>query len=795
MARTLALLLLLAPGPVFALALPKPPLPPIPGGGGSSGGGGGGGNAAAIALADEDVRKAEDLLVLTGGNVTAAQEKKRARTEALNEALQRIGKLKYRPISRHFAKKKARDREREYNDANENLNGQQSAHNNSGQLYLEAEERYKNAAGDYRNPDQVAYWKSQLTGSLGEEVEDVAADQPLDTGAVRDQTSSFGRDMSDILKGGLTGESAGKMMAKARQMDKYNTSVMQAVAKNGLRSKSGNTPPPPGTSNGIPTRTKATRSSGITTAALNRPILISGRRGAVEATASKAESAYHKGGQAMRRGDSKKAIQAADFIIANDPNSFRGFQLKARALNRERRFAEALVAANAALERNPNDVESLRQKAWAELHLEKYAEAERSASRMIQLNPEGAQGYLLRAFAREKLGNREGMLADLRMAANLDSRYKAHLAKALAGLGLFNPDAEDSYKLLGAISFKAPISRGNPVTGLGLLLILAAGSMLLIAPLKKLFERYQRRVRTSPMGLGKTAGAVAKPAKIEELPVKLLAGKYRLDRIVGKGGMGRVWQGWDVSLERAIAVKQTVQNVGDIGSQVRKIYLKEATTLARLNHPNIVNIFDAIDRDDGVYLVFEYVAGKTTQQLIAEKQRISWQSAREFLSSACEGLQFAHDQGFIHRDLKPANIMITDEGFVKIMDFGIAHALTTKPVKMQAVGVAPTDALTDRTRSIAGTPTYMSPEAHQGVVAPSVDIFALGVCLYEFLTARYPYGREGWSAESARGFVPASQIVPGLPRAVDQVIADALDADYTKRIATATEFKNRLDAI
>ncbi|MEE8424302.1 MAG: protein kinase, partial [Elusimicrobiota bacterium] len=441
--------------------------------------------------------------------------------------------------------------------------------------------------------------------------------------------------------------------------------------------------------------------------------------------------------------------------------------------------------------------------AWSLLHQKKYQEAAEVASRLIAIDPENAQAYILRAFAYEMLGRPDLMMADLRRAARLDpGRYANHLAKARAGERLFDPDRADSYRLLDRIPFTA---RPGPSPALifGLLLIAlsaaAAASPLIkraLAPLGLSMPKLPG-FGGSPVRPGRTAGKVARTGADDPFlkEAGLLEKKYRLENIIGKGGYGSVWQAMDVSLERKVAIKQMRADLGELGSQMRKIYLKEAETLASLEHPNIVAIYDVLDRDEGVYLVFEFVSGKTLQQLIAEKQRISWPGAKNILASVCAGLNFAHQKGFIHRDLKPANIMVTGRGYVKIMDFGIARAMTAEEEPVPEKTPAPDRLLTNRTLTVAGTPAYRPPEGLQGIVSPATDIYALGICLYEFLTGRTPFGSKGWDPIKSPSFKPASEIVPGLGSKVDALLAAALESDYTRRIPSVREFQRRMDAI
>ena len=138
--------------------------------------------------------------------------------------------------------------------------------------------------------------------------------------------------------------------------------------------------------------------------------------------------------------------------------------------------------------------------------------------------------------------------------------------------------------------------------------------------------------------------------------------------------MGQVWEAHDCSLNRPAAVKKmTLKGAGD--EKRKEKFLKEARTLASMQHPNIVDIYEIIDVPSGTYMVFEMLKGKTLQQILAERKRMTQFQTHKILNGVCDALIWAHEQGIVHRDLKPANIMVTVDGQIKVMDFGIARAV------------------------------------------------------------------------------------------------------------------------
>jgi len=288
----------------------------------------------------------------------------------------------------------------------------------------------------------------------------------------------------------------------------------------------------------------------------------------------------------------------------------------------------------------------------------------------------------------------------------------------------------------------------------------------------------------------------------EEKPKEMapLGGRYKLDLVVGHGGMGRVWIGKDIHSGVQVAVKQMAAIEGVDRYAVRELYKREARALEALRHPHIVRLIESVDADDGLYLVFEFVTGKTLQHVLAERKVLAWPMARGIFVPVAQALGFAHSKGLVHRDIKPQNIMITDAGVVKVMDFGLAKSLGV-PQAAPAVpsgplpAPSPMDMMTAKTKTMAGTPSYICPEAAQGIVSPGYDIFALGVCLYQCLTGGLPFGYGGWTADAAMRYIPPGVLVTGLDRRLDGLLAGMLEADLAKRIPSCEELLRRMNDI
>ena len=210
-----------------------------------------------------------------------------------------------------------------------------------------------------------------------------------------------------------------------------------------------------------------------------------------------------------------------------------------------------------------------------------------------------------------------------------------------------------------------------------------------------------------------------------------LSGRYETGERLGSGGMSNVYKATDRILERTVAVKILAEHLSDDERFVAR-FRREALAVARLIHPNIVQVYDSGVDDGRHYIVMEYVAGRSGAQLLQRHGPVDAETAAEIGIQACAGLDYAHRRGIIHRDVKPGNLMITGgpvgsgDTVVKLTDFGIARAI--EQTRITQVG------------SVVGTAAYLSPEQVRGDEAtPGTDVYALGVVLYQFLTGRLPY--------------------------------------------------------
>lgn len=243
---------------------------------------------------------------------------------------------------------------------------------------------------------------------------------------------------------------------------------------------------------------------------------------------------------------------------------------------------------------------------------------------------------------------------------------------------------------------------------------------------------------------------------------KVLDATYDIVAPLGEGGMGMIYKGLDKVLKRPVAIKKLRVEL-QANPRERDRFLKEAEMVASLHHPHIVEIYTIIRDSADTHLVFEYVSGMTLHELLNESpdRRLPPDRALEILRQIGEAVDHAHARRVIHRDMKPSNVMLADEGWVKVMDFGIARQVM--------------DSLLTTTNTIVGTPMYMAPEQARGEVVKQSDVFALGITLYELLTGALPFKGPNEMRDKLEGrFVVPSVLVPGLGAGIDQVVRKAL---------------------
>ncbi len=274
-----------------------------------------------------------------------------------------------------------------------------------------------------------------------------------------------------------------------------------------------------------------------------------------------------------------------------------------------------------------------------------------------------------------------------------------------------------------------------------------------------------------------------------EIP-RVLGGRYEIGDLIGRGGMAQVHLGYDTRLSRTVAIKVLRADLAQDPMFLAR-FRREAQSAAALNHPSIVSVYDTgeehLTSDTGrplslPYIVMEYVKGRTVASLLSDGNPVPIGEAVEITIGVLNALEYSHHEGIIHRDIKPGNVMLTPDGKVKVMDFGIARAIADSAATMT------------QTNSVVGTAQYLSPEQARGeVVDARSDLYSTGCLLYELLTGQPPFS--GDSAVSvayqhvSEAPRPASQVASDIPDSLDRVVMKSLAKQRGDRYQNAAEFR------
>jgi eukaryotic-like serine/threonine-protein kinase len=266
-----------------------------------------------------------------------------------------------------------------------------------------------------------------------------------------------------------------------------------------------------------------------------------------------------------------------------------------------------------------------------------------------------------------------------------------------------------------------------------------------------------------------------------------IAGRYTIERRLGAGGMSTVFLATDSVLERSVAIKLLAEHLADDVDFVAR-FRREALSAARLQHPNIVQVFDSGQDAESLrhYIVMEYVDGPSAADLLREDKLLAVDQTVDIVRDACHGLDYAHRAGVIHRDVKPGNLLVSSAtGITKLADFGIAKA--AEQTRITQVG------------SVLGTAAYLSPEQARGEEAgPASDTYSLGVCAYQFLTGRLPHEYSSLTELALKQqeelVRPIRDFRPEVPAELDEAVRLCLEREPGSRYRSALEMAEAIEA-
>ncbi|MCX5784868.1 MAG: protein kinase [Elusimicrobia bacterium] len=479
-----------------------------------------------------------------------------------------------------------------------------------------------------------------------------------------------------------------------------------------------------------------------------------------------------------RLGDYGNTVKYATLSIEKNPANTDAYLERANAMNFLGRYDEAVRDATVVLQKDPSNLQALNMRAWALNKKGLSGEAETDSSRAIGINPGFADAWFNRALAYEKQGDYKKTLENFRQAAALSGAYQSRYQDAVAqygamvpgfsaGLGAASAGAQAAYE--GARRQKrSPLKRF-----LILLFFTLTGGALVAMGLVHIVT--SRNVKAA-VSARSTHPDVLSPSVFYE---GVATGKYKIERKIGEGGMGVVYEAVDQSLGRKVAIKKMNEEI-KVNEREKQRFLEEARTVALLHHPNIVEIYTIFEEEDNIYLVFEYINGLTLDRLLDKEVRLDFAKTVGIFDEVSKALVYAHSKNVIHRDLKLSNIMLSEENEIKVMDFGLASRVRESLARSSNA-------------EVVGSPAYMAPEQDMGVSSREADIYSLGVCLYESLSGVLPFpGPDFHQQKVGRLYQPLSGVVPGSPKALDSLFEKAFAPEPENRFHSAEEFRKTL---
>jgi tetratricopeptide (TPR) repeat protein/tRNA A-37 threonylcarbamoyl transferase component Bud32 len=516
----------------------------------------------------------------------------------------------------------------------------------------------------------------------------------------------------------------------------------------------------------------------------------------------------------MKIGDLKTASLEATKAIEADKSNPEAYAVRAGIWNKQQRYLNAQADANTALGFDPSYRKALNARSFAYNMTGHPQEAQVDANKVLAQDPHDALGCLNLAMSEESLGDVTKANANYQKAAALDPSYKplyddflskhpellggggaapssplrllppalrstnglgaaglAVLALGAAAALFRKKDADsDDDEVHGAVP--APSPRKAPTQG----------AETIVTPSSDRTVPSEGGAPTLPSRAGTTLrsdATVPAPELSGPNGGRLIARTYEIRKELGRGGMGVVYEAFDTALKRKVALKEMRSEIAQ-STRDKERFLAEARTVAKFQHPNIVSIYNILEEGHRTFLVFEHVQGGGLDGLLDQRRKLDPAAAVPLLKSIAAALDYSHSRKVIHRDLKPSNIMITEEGIVKVMDFGIAHEAKQTVSRM-------TNA------EAFGTMAYMPPEQELGQASRESDVFAFAVLAYETLLGTMPFpGPNFLEQKKAKKFQRPSQADPTLPASLDAVFEKALEPEPKNRYRSAGDFAEGL---
>ena len=477
--------------------------------------------------------------------------------------------------------------------------------------------------------------------------------------------------------------------------------------------------------------------------------------------------------------DYEGALKYADLAIEKNPDNLEAYIERANSQNYMGNYDEAIKDLSHVISLQPSNAVALNMRAWALYKKGLAQEAGADATNALRIKPDYADAMLSRSLSYEKQGKYAEMLADLEKAAAINPAYRARYQDAVAQYSAKVPNYVANYqgKTLKIVQEKERSQEEKPdkmKRFLTILFFTITGGILIAVGFLHIFSSPKETAQSKI-----THPDILSPSVFYE---GVATGKYKILNKIGQGGMGIVYKAVDQTLNREVAIKKMNDEI-KFNDREKQRFIEEARTVAMLHHPNIIEIYTIFEEGEDIYLVFEYIDGETLDKKLAREVRMPFYEVKEITQETAKALSYAHKKNIIHRDMKLSNIMISREGFVKVMDFGLAKIAREALSRISST-------------EIVGSPAYMAPEQDRGIFLKESDIYSLGVCVYEMLAGELPFqGPDYHYQKENKIYAPLSASVPGLDNQFDDIMAKVLAPNPEDRYKSAEEFVSDLSKI